>query len=304
MRALALAIGVLLAAGAAPAVQAQTAVAPECSAPEGWSDIEALEPDFVVFGETHGSEQTPALVANLVCSLAMRGEPVLLAIEHSSVTNDDLQQAWAGPADELALALAQSGWQGREDGVASEAMLWLVQGAHRLKLAGYPVSIVAFNGARDDEQRARFAHLPAQGPHEAAQAENIAEAAAASTYDHVIVLVGNLHAQKQPVQIGGASFEPMAMRLSHYGEVVSLGMHSAGGETWNCQLRSDYELVPGEPITSDAVACGAYAFRGDGELDRGPHVALGPFPGGTLTDIYDGYFWVGDTTASPPAFAD
>ena len=274
----------------------------DCTAPEGWSDVASREADFVVFGETHGSNEAPDFVGELVCALALRNEPVLLAVEHSSIYNDAFQQAWEGPAEHLPAAMAAAGWQGRQDGVASEAMLRLVRRAHALKAAGYPVSIVAFNGARDDEQRERFAHLPAQGPHEAAQAENIAVAAAAREYAQVIVLVGNLHAQKQTVQTGGEAFEPMAMRLAQYGDVISLGMHSAGGETWNCQLREDYEIVPGEPITSDAIACGAYAFGADATLERDPFMELGDFAARPFGEAYDGYFWIGRATASPPAF--
>ncbi len=287
---------------AAPAVGSTVSTVTECPIPEGWAAVAGQGADFVVFGETHGSSEAPALVADLVCALAMRGEPVLLAVEHSSIFDDAFQAAWEGPAEALPVALAAAGWTGREDGVASEAMLQLVQRAHRLKLAGYPVSIVAFNGVRDDAQRDRFANLPAQGPHEAAQAENIAQAASRGTYEHVIVLVGSLHAQKVPAEMNGQAFEPMAMHLAQYGQVTSLVMRSGPGETWNCQLRADYELVLGEPITDDAIACGAYAHRGNGELDRDRFMALGDFAGVPLGASYDGYFWVGNTTASPPAF--
>lgn len=285
-----------------PAI-AQTAI-DACPIPEGWPSIEEQASDFVVFGETHGSSEAPALVADLVCALAKRENSVLLAVEHSSFYNDAFQQAWAGPADQLPAALAAAGWAGREDGVASLAMLRLVQRAHALKSAGHPVSIVTFNGARDDAQRERFAHLPGQGPHEAAQAENIADAAAADSYDFVIVLVGNLHAQKEPVEMNGQAFEPMAMRLAQYGSVTSLVMRSAAGETWNCQLREDYEFVPGQPLTSDAIECGAYPHLGNAELNRAPFLSLGEFPGVPGRASFDGYFWVGSTTASPPAFPE
>jgi hypothetical protein len=273
-----------------------------CTAPAGWDEVVARDPDFVVFGELHGTREAPALVQSLICAEAKREQRLLLAVEHSSWQNAAWQEAWALPHDAFRRALPDLGWRGRDDGVASKAMLALVTGAHALKDQGAAIDIVAFNGARDDIQRDRFADLPSQGPHEAAQAENIAEAAARNDYDRVIVLVGNLHAEIAPLSIGGQDFDPMAVRLRGYGALLSLGMQHAGGESWSCQLAPETKLAPEQEVTDDMITCAASRAGAEGSSDRPPHITVGSFTDPRLERRFDGTFWLGPITASPPAF--
>jgi hypothetical protein len=290
------------------ALAAQTALPPAntsaCTAPDGWDDVLAKNPRFVVFGEGHGTNESPDFVARLVCAEAARGQRVLLAIEHAADQNTALQEAWAGPREGLLAALPELGWRGRNDGVASEAMLRLVLAAHALKQGGAAIDIVAFNGARDEAQYRRFADLPAQGPHEAAQAENIAEAAALAPYDRVIVLVGNVHAQITPYSpsADGDAFEPMTMRLAAYGPVISLNMQDAGGTSWSCRLAPDAKRVPGQPITNDMIRCAAYEDKATATHDRPPFVDIGRLGAEAAAGRFHGVFWVGPIIASPPAF--
>lgn len=297
--AIALALPTALAAQA-PAPEAAAA----CSAPEGWSDVLARDPDFVVLGEIHGTAEAPAQIAQLVCAEAMRGQRILLAVEHSSWQNPAWQDAWALPHDDFRAALPDLGWRRRQDGVASEAMLALVLGAHGLKEGGAAIDIVAFNGARDDAQKARFADLPSQGPHEAAQAENIADAATRKEYDRVIVLVGNLHAEIMPLMVGNSAcaFAPMAMRLAGYGSVISLDMQHAGGTSWSCRTRPDVTLIPGEPVTDEMIRCAAYSHKPDAAHNHPPFIDVSQAAAEARGERYHGVLWVGAITASPPAF--
>jgi hypothetical protein len=283
-----------------PAIEEQLT----CSAPDGWLGVEARGARFVVFGEIHGTAQAPQLVSDVICGLALREKRVLLAIEFSSVNDPALQEAWNATESGFRHALERGGWERRDDGVGSVAMRSLVERAHVLKSRGAQIDIVAFNGARDDDQRERFADLSGQGPHEAAQAENIANAADAADYDAVIVLVGNFHAKKDTVAVGNATFETMASRLEQYGSVISLNYASAGGTSWNCQAREDFEFIPGQPIPEGAIVCGSYSSGGSPDLGLEPFIALSPFPGRAATPMFDGYFWLGHTTASAPAFKD
>jgi hypothetical protein len=299
LAAVALSLPAALAAQAAPPANTSA-----CTAPYGWADVLEQNPRFVVFGEGHGTNESPDFVARLVCAEAVRGQSLLLAIEHAADQNAALQKAWAGPGEGLVAALPELGWRGRKDGVASEAMLRLVLSAHALKREGAAIDIVAFNGARDEAQYRRFADLPAQGPHEAAQAENIAEAAALASYDRVIVLVGNLHAQITPYSPsgGGDAFEPMAMRLAAHGRVISLNMQDAGGASWSCRLSPDVKRVPGEPVTSDMIRCAAYEDKATATYDRPPFIDISQSGAEAAAGRFHGTFWLGPITASPPAF--
>jgi hypothetical protein len=264
--------------------------------------VSARRTRYVVFGEVHGTRESPEFVGMLACGLASRGERLLIGVEHDATSNAALQKAWQLPDGQFAAALRSLGWAGRLDGVASTAMFELLQRLHELKWRGRAIDVVAFNGFSDDAQRRRFSDLPAQGPHEAGQAENIRKAAASGRYDHVLVLVGNLHARKAPVGDGAARFKPMAMRLGPPAEITTLNMRGAGGSMWNCLLKPNAQPEPGKPLPPDAIDCGNHAAGGSRvDLGRRPFVRLGAFPGEPADPSYDGYYWLGRVAGSPPA---
>ncbi|WP_140872856.1 hypothetical protein [Sphingomonas oligophenolica] len=273
----------------------------ECQLPPGWDAVAARKPHFVIFGETHGTQQAPAFVGDVACALAARGERVLVAVEHSSTENAILQNTWSLSDAQFPGALKRAGWSDRDDGTSSEAMSHLLLRLHRLAHRGQSIDIVAFNGARDEAQSRQFSHLPGQGAHEAAQADNIRIAAAAHSYDRVLVLVGNAHARKRPIERSGAAFEPMAMRLGSPSTIVTLNMLTAGGTAWNCELKRGVTPRLGLPITANDIACGSYPFRGLTDLRRPTFIELGALPGSAIDPDYDGIFWLGKVSASPPA---
>ncbi|WP_230483082.1 hypothetical protein [Sphingomonas sp. Leaf21] len=271
--------------------------ASECRLPPGWDQIAARGARVVVFGEVHGTRESPAFVGDLACALAVKGERVLVAVEHFSVADADYQKAWSLPDAAFVPALTGSGWAGREDGVASEAMLAMLVRLHRLAQAGRKIDIVAFSGIKDEAQAREFATLVGQGPHDAAQAENIREAAARRPYDHVLVLAGNTHACKNPVTYTAPAFEPMAMRLGRSVSLVALNMTSAGGTAWTCEAKASGNKA-------DDSECAAHPLGKAADLNRAPFIALGALPGGQPDPDYDGVYWLGPVTASPPAVPD
>ncbi len=273
-----------------------------CSAPPGWQEVLHQNPRFVVFGEVHGTEQPPQLVGQLVCAEALKGKRVLLAVEMGANRDEALQAAWQLPSGQFAQALAKLDWVGRQDGVGSKAMFDLIVRMHLLNERGLPVSTTAFSGAKNKQQYEKFASLPAQGGHEAAQAENIANAATTGTPDLVIVLVGNLHARKVPVERGGAFYDPMAKRLSTYGNVVSLDMRYGAGASWSCQLKQGFKPSPGQRVGPENIQCGPFPTPGHTKGKDPVRIELSASDPTTSAEGYDGTYWVGPVTASPPAF--
>src|SRR5262249_46801951 len=152
---------------------------------------------------------------------AVSDEPVLLAVELDSPLNQQLQTAWTNerspPAFESSVV---SLFDGHRDGRGSQAMIAMLSRAFALKQKGADIDVVAFSGFRDVAQQMKYSDLQGQGPQEAAQAENIAIAAGRRDYAHIVVLVGSFHAQKTVMRMGGAEFEPMAMRLARQKHVV------------------------------------------------------------------------------------
>ena len=255
---------------------------------------------LVIFGEMHGTEQAPSFVGQLACALAARGERVLVAVEHPSTQNATIQRAWKRSNIQFIRELGTAGWSGLEDGNGSASRFKLLVRLHSLARSGQLIDVVAFNGAKDEAQTRRFSNLPGQGQHEAIQAENIRIATAARPYTHVLILTGNVHARKRIVEHSGAIFKPMAMQLASDAEVITLNMATAGGTAWNCQLKTDCKPGPNTPITSSAMVCGSLPIQGKADLHRAPFIALMASPGADLDPDYNGVFWLGKVSASPP----
>ena len=193
------------------------------------------------------------------------------------------------------IPVGKSQWSAKAQVTIFLPMVEMLERLHRLKSAGRSISVVAFNGAKDEDQYTRFADLPGQEPHESAQAENIRSAAEAGDFDHVVVLVGNLHASKKPINFGGPQWRPMAMILAESADVLTLNMAYSGGSSWSCQLADGVVREPGKPISSDQIECkarplvdapayGERQFRLDRETDP----------------RYDGLYVLGEISASPP----
>lgn len=294
----------LIACAAFAATGGASAKEAPCKPMSGWEAVaKASAGKFLIFGETHGTVEGPASVAEFVCAVAGKGRPVLLAVELNAPANAAMQAAWRSrtltPA-ELRSALFDV-FGGVNSGNGSDAMMDMLLSLHDLKRRGADIDVVAFNGARDDAQRAKFAHLPPHEPHEAAQAENIQIAAAARDYGYVVVLVGDAHARKQviqPFQQGGSPYQPMAMKLASAERIVSLRMRTSGGQAWKCIPKPESMSKP-PPYTIADMDCGPHGGPASAEEDAPESMMVLDADG-----VYDGFFFVGGTHASPPARRD
>ncbi|MBJ7439002.1 MAG: hypothetical protein JHD35_08275 [Sphingopyxis sp.] len=254
-----------------------------------------------MFGEIHGTKEAPLLFGQQASALAAQNQRVLIAVELGAIYNRQVQKAWNGPHATFEQSLTAAGWAGGRDGTKSVAMLEMLSRLHRLKEYGARLSVVAFNGARDDAQASRLKTLSSAAGHEEAQAENIIDAANADNFDYVLVLVGNAHARKKEIDRFGDQYRPMAMLLERAGKTVSLNMAWSSGTAWNCILKAGVRPPPKKPVTTDMLNCGNQPEAGQTNRDNLPYMSLGRLPEDTDGDSFDGYFWLGTISGSPPA---
>lgn len=272
----------------------------DCPFPAGWAAVARQKADIVVFGELHGTEQSPRFIGQLACALAARGQRVLVAVEHGVTLAAAWQAAAQLPPGQFEAALAAKGWAGRADGIGSKAYFDMLVRLQLLKTRGLAVDVTPFAGFVDKAQNERFAHLPGQGGYEAAMAENIAKAAKAGKYDLVLVLVGNLHARKEAIVRGAVSFEPMTMQLARRAKVVSLDMRYGPGTSWICQLKPGVIPGPQRPVSADEMACGNSATAGYPGFFGSPRIELASDEQAGKPRPYDGVFWLGPVSGSAP----
>ena len=190
---------------------------------------------FIV-GELHGTQETPALVANLAQRWAKHG-PVLVALEIPAQEQPRLQAYFRSPgadADRQHL-LAGEFWQKpreRSDGRRSEAMLGLLESLRAFVAAGAPVEVLAF----DDE-----AFHGAGRDRNAQMAERLRQAMIAQPERRILVLTGNYHARwtlperinSQSVPEGFVPPRPMAAALRGP-DVANVNVTAERPQFWAC----------------------------------------------------------------------
>jgi hypothetical protein len=251
------------------------ATQPACAAPAGADALWTAEARYVIVGEQHGTTETPAAFAQLVCAAAARG-PVTVALEFPESMQSDFDAFLAAPDDASAATLLlatpfSTSIPDRQDGRGSVAMLEMLQSIRRLKAEGRDVTIRTFVSSR------RRPDGFDQNYHELDMAAGLARAAKDRPEARVVVLVGSFHAAK--ARYFADDFLPAAAHLPP-GEVISLQLPQQGGQSWSC--------------TADG--CGPLDIRPvDDVAERG--VILRPVDDG----LFDGVLALGPVTASPPA---
>jgi hypothetical protein len=199
------------------------AVHAECAKLPGASEALASGKRFILFGEMHGTAETPALFADFVCAAAQAGPVVVgLEIDHAEQTAIDSFLASDGRAAALARLRATDHFTYGRDGRASLAMLAMIERLGALKAAGLLIRVEAFAPP--------MALSGSQTPYEKAMAERWRSSLAAAPGARFIGLVGNVHAMRSAV----FGFEPAAMHMPRE-DLLTLNYAPVGGSAWACR---------------------------------------------------------------------
>lgn len=256
---------------------------PACHPYEGFEAIaEKAESHIVVFGEAiHGTNESPAALFGLACHLAKEGGPVLVGLEAERTFSNELD-AFLDHGDAVWLYETTSGMWDVHDGRSSQATLLLLQNLAELRAAGLEVSVFAFDASSELDYREQADWGTVS--RDARMAETV-DSAAARFSGAVLLLTGSFHARKQVFDFDGTSFVPMATGIRAR-PVFSLEMRHAGGSGW---MTGE---VDGKPFT--------------GALDLmnllPPGAPVHTFAAGSHGQDWDGIYYTGPITASPPAF--
>jgi hypothetical protein len=209
------------AAAGSDASRASAALA--CPVLAGTDEVLAMRGKrYIIFGEMHGTAETPALFGDFVCHAARQG-PVVVGLEismHEQPALDHYLRSRGTAADRSALTGTMH-WEG-QDGRASVAMLALVERLRTMRSAGAAIRVHAFVDPGPP--------APTQTPYEQRMAQQWRTGLAAVPGARLVALVGNIHARR----VGFRDFDPAAMHLPH-DELITIDMAPNGGSAWNCQ---------------------------------------------------------------------
>jgi hypothetical protein len=250
-----------------------------CRAVDGIAQL--LTPATIVLvGEIHGTEESPAFVADLTCSAlaAERSVTVALEIPQEEGARIDAFLASPGGAEDRAALLGGAFWRDPfQDGRRSRAEAGLLDELRRHRRAGRPLRVTLLDQVEQ----------PSGGERDARMAARLEAAAKAAPNDLVIALTGNLHSRTTvgtPFDAGRENMGYLVARALPESKVLGLDVASTAGSAWICG-------------TPDPASCGIHQVpnRGQGE---GLRVRLQEHAN---KDGYQGSYAVGPLTASPPA---
>jgi hypothetical protein len=232
----------------------------EC-APIPGSDALWSKPEtrFILVGEIHGTAETPAIFADLVCAAGASKRPIVVAIEHAVAEQPALDAFMNSSGDPIAIhqLLANPEWHGVQDGRESGAYLGLIETLRRLKAEGRIVRVVAMQGVDDHDMASR-----------------ILGAGQGLKDPLTLVYGGNVHMAKTPPQPefprGAASYLP--------GEnAISLLVTDKGGAAWNQQQHIGVNPNPASTGRPRGITFGTAWLPGyDGELSTGAPSTASP----------------------------
>lgn len=263
------------------------------SGPAGWETVATNSADYVLFGEIHGTRQSPRIVAEYVCAVALSDGPVLFAVELPAALNDPLQRAWNDPRPfrDVFAELVEGNMLLAQDGAFTDATLDALSWLKGVRGRGADIDVIAISGPRDQAHIRKYASLPFLEQREAMYADNLRSSAARRDYAQVVALVGNLHAQKRTPN--ASISRSMATILSEDSKVFSLLMTHNGGTAWNCFAEQGTVSATGQPN----IVCGARQIT-----NNSPRLApeWGIQVSGSEVEGFDGYFNVGILSAARP----
>lgn len=215
------------------------AAASPCAPVPGADELWRPATRWVIVGEMHGTAETPAAFANLVCLASATGRPVTVGIEYSADWQPAIDAYLAsdgGPSARAALVSLPIFQNEFQDGRASVAFLNMLDELRRMKQAGQIVAVKAFDiGASTPQDQTRDAAMALAWGTIPLANNGI-----------LLALVGNIHAMRRArVRPGGTIIT--AASLLPPGRTVTLNVVGNGGKAWNCQQEGCGEYASGRP---------------------------------------------------------
>lgn len=205
-----------------------TEQASSCNSVQNWETLlPYAENSILIFGEVHGTNESPAFIQDVICSFIQRNIPIKIGLEADIPTTSDLDEALEDGYDRDS-DLNTDGLWSIHDGRSSEAIARLLEVVGGWKVEGKAVSVFPF------EPRLTG------GVNEVARAKGMAEAIDEAALDYegaIIVITGINHAyvgEQEEALLPDGTYGPtltMSARLT-VRQPISIQMAWEAGTAW------------------------------------------------------------------------
>lgn len=209
--------------------------------PQTQVDVTKIKPQVILVGEIHGTNEMPAFVSGLLCSLLQSGKSVILSLEREVQEQESLNRfitSEGTEADRRALT-SHYGWRSKgQDGRSSEAMLALLEDVRKLRKSGHRIGVAAtLSWAKIDIPLTDAENTPLSlednilysSLNDRAMADSILGTAILYRQYTQVVLSGYGHTSNVRRLAWNAEFRPMGEILAGFMPVFTIGIESGGG---------------------------------------------------------------------------
>ena len=261
----------------------------ECEPYENADQVLQFAPDhLIIFGEMHGTVESVEGFQQFVCSTLERGFPVRLGLETGHAQSVALDSALATPFDDTRVRDAAPQFWSTPDGKGTEAALKFLKQVSAWRAAGFDVSVFTYDSEPADFRGAKdIARM-----RDATMAREI-DRQLEDFNGAVLVLTGGFHARTKQFEFAGQQFFPMASEITGR-PVLSLSMKYGPGEAWvNATVQNE----------DGSIESSIGPLKVSGNV--GDDTSLRVFDLEVQAEeLYDGYYFTGPITPSPPAFPE
>ena len=243
-------------------------------------------PQIIVFGELHGTVESPQFIGDVICELLHHKIPVTLALEYSDEHMVDVNRFIASDSisDQSDLLKTSYWYGGNQDGKRSKAMFSLIKRLKNFRQQDERFSVIGFDvGSRFLQDLKGQPRGEIESQRERVMAEDLKNYSNENPGRKIIVLTGNLHSKRNS---GDRQFNNMVDYLprSNY---LSLEMSAQAGTMWTWmggETHVKSNVVPSS--IENEIPSNKRAIVLNNAIDETDH---------------DGIYYTVTKTASPPA---
>lgn len=197
------------------------------------SDLQAR---IIIVGEGHGSQEMPDYFLKIACRLIQENKPLLIGLEipaSEQLAINNYMQSDGDLGDRTDLLSGIFWHRGRKFGMASEALLSIIETSRKWKKSGISVLVFSYDQAEGSwPERLQKKESFWGGYREAIMGLNIDARARLYPNHTLLIFSGGIHARKND---GGANYYPsMAYQLAARYMIKTITFSYPEGETWHC----------------------------------------------------------------------
>lgn len=238
---------------------------------------------ILLIGEIHGTNEIPKFVGDVICNVEKSGKRVWLGLEipTSEQASIDAYLHSKGALEDKKQFTSGMFWSFK-DGRSSQAVLRLIEQVRVLKIKGIPIDIFAFDQMADGEDS--FSNRRERG-----MAEMLTKIQQLNQPAMGVVLVGNYHARKNIEIDATQPFYSLGVRLLKIG-ALSIQAYYDDGQAWTMRQEMSGITQKNSNLPENFI-----------KPTPSQGIVLDKILSEEKMTAFDGYYYLGKISASPPA---